>query len=434
MRKVFPESSVKNRLIAETWYSGFEKAHDTYNAISAASDGKIYYILSSEAVDVGGKMYSFDPLDGTIKFLADLTEICGEKDTAAIVQGKSHVPFYEKEGELYFATHVGYYEMIDGMERLPVNPPPGIGSYPGGHFISYHLANGRFTDLGKIANGEGILTMTMDTTRSQLYAITWPEGHFIHLDLQQQKMRDLGLVSGKGEAGQPGKDYRVLCRSMFVEPASGQVYFTNAEGDIFFYDPVKKLIQKRTDVHMRLDYFGNYPTDQPGSMGYNWRQIIWHTGENAAYGVHGNSGYLFRFDPAGSHLELVERITSEPSRRSGMYDQFSYGYLGFTLDLDHNVIYYLTGGPVYENGALVRGQKKIAKGGAKGLENLHLVTYDLASFHYQDHGAVFYADGSRPTYVNSIALDKDGNIYTLARMNYEGKEIADLVRIRNPFG
>src|SRR5690606_18003838 len=137
-------------------------------------------------------------------------------------------------------------------------------------------------------------------------------------------------------AGQPGKDYRVLCRSMFVEPGSGQVYFTNSEGDIFFYDPVKKNIQKRTDVDMRIDYFGVYPTDQPGSMGYNWRQIIWHAGENVAYGVHGNSGYLFRFDPTTSSLELIERITSEPSRRSGMYDQFSYGYLGFTLDFDRN--------------------------------------------------------------------------------------------------
>src|SRR5690606_37274233 len=146
------------------------------------------------------------------------------------------------------------------------------------------------------------LTMAMDSTRSQLYAISWPEGHFIHLDLHTQKIHDLGRVSGKGEAGQPGKDYRVLCRSMFVEPGSGQVYFTNSEGDIFFYDPVKKNIQKLTDVDMRIDYFGVYPTDQPGSMGYNWRQIIWHAGENVAYGVHGNSGYLFRFDPTTSSL------------------------------------------------------------------------------------------------------------------------------------
>ena len=49
------------------------------------------------------------------------------------------------------------------------------------------------------------------------------------------------------------------------------------------------------------------------------------------YGVHGNSGYLFRFDPVREQVEVLDRITSEPSRRSGMFDEFSYGYLGFTL-------------------------------------------------------------------------------------------------------
>ncbi len=34
---------------------------------------------------------------------------------------------------------------------------------------------------------------------------------------------------------------------------------------------------------------------------------------------------------------------TEPSRRSGMYDEFSYGYLGFTLGPDGHTLYYLTG-------------------------------------------------------------------------------------------
>jgi hypothetical protein len=35
--------------------------------------------------------------------------------------------------------------------------------------------------------------------------------------------------------------------------------------------------------------------------------------------------------------------------------------------------------------------------------------------------------------VNSIALDKDGNVYTLARFEHEGKLVEDLVKIPNPF-
>lgn len=428
------ESSTENVdiLIAERFYSGFEFAHDTYNAISAGSDGKIYYILCSEKIDVGGKMVVFDPATRTIKILGDLSEICGEKDLKNIAQGKSHVEFIEKDNRLYFGTHVGHYEMINGMECLPVMPPDGFGVYPGGHFISYDLSDCQFTDLGKLTNGDGILTMTMDKDREQLYAISWPHGYFIHYDLLINEMYILNPISGQGEAGLPGTDYRVLCRSMFIEPESGHVYFTTAEGDIIYYDPNIRVIKKRRDVHMRLDYFGIYQVAEPGSMGYHWRKISWHPIEKVAYGVHGNSGYLFRFDPTIGRIELIERLTSEPSRRSGMYDQFSYGYLGFTLNIQDNTIYYLTGAPVFEDGTRVEGQMNISRGGAKGLENLHLVTYDLTTRRYTDHGAIFYKDGSRPTFVNSIALDHAGNIYALARMQHEGNIITDLIQIRNP--
>ena len=86
-------------LTAEKYYSGFERAHDTYNAISAASDGKIYYILSSDNYEVGGQMFVYDPATGSTQFLADLTEVCGEGNIKAIPQGKSHVRFYERKGK-----------------------------------------------------------------------------------------------------------------------------------------------------------------------------------------------------------------------------------------------------------------------------------------------------------------------------------------------
>jgi hypothetical protein len=114
-------------LTAKHYYSGFPDAHDTYNAISAASDGKIYYVLSSTKHDVGGQFYVYDPATDKTKFIVDLNEAVGEKDKKLIAQGKSHVEFYEYKGKLYFATHIGYYEMIDGAECLPVNAPEGYG-------------------------------------------------------------------------------------------------------------------------------------------------------------------------------------------------------------------------------------------------------------------------------------------------------------------
>lgn len=420
-------------LTAKKYYSGFELAHDTYNAISAASDGKIYYVLSSQSINIGGQMYVYNPKTDKTHFVADLTEICAEKGGKSISQGKSHVRFYESKGKLYFATHVGYYEMIDGMERLPENAPDGYKLYPGGHIMSYDLLSSKFEDLAIAPEGEGLITMEMDLDRGQIYCITWAKGYFIHYDLNTGKMKNLGKISANGEAGMPGDDYRVLCRSMFVDQRDGAVYFSTSEGDIFTYSPEASELKKVEGADLRLDYFGKCDPTRPGNMGYNWRSIVWYAPGEVAYGVHGNSGYLFKFNPDEAKVEIVDRITSEPSKKSGMFDQFSYGYLGFQLGPDNETIYYLTGGPIYIDGERVKGIDEIAMGAAKGLENLHLITYNIRTQKYIDHGAVFYEDGERPTYVNSIAIGANGDVYTLARFEQNGKVIEDLIKISNPF-
>jgi hypothetical protein len=137
-------------------------------------------------------------------------------------------------------------------------------------------------------------------------------------------------------------------------------------------------------------------------------------------------------DPAEPRLEVLARLTSEPSQRSGMFDQFSYGYLGFALGPDGRTIYYLTGGPIYENGRRVAGKSSTAMGEAKGLENLHLVTWDTVTRRYTDHGAIFYENGQRPLYVNSIAVGHDGSVYSLGRITEQGKTRTDLFRVKHP--
>jgi outer membrane protein assembly factor BamB len=145
--------SVPARLIARTYNSGFELAHDTYNGMGTGSDGKIYYVLSSESYETGAQMYCYDPATGKIKHLGDLTEACGEKDAKTIAQGKSPVTFVECKGKLYFATHIGYYSLIDGMEKIGI-PPAGYKPYPGGHFLSYDMKTGEFQEWpGPAARG-----------------------------------------------------------------------------------------------------------------------------------------------------------------------------------------------------------------------------------------------------------------------------------------
>ncbi len=156
-------------------------------------------MLSSQTLDVGAQVYSFDPRTEKIRHLGDLTEICGEKGLKAIPQNKSHVRFWEANDKLYFASHIGYYTIKNGMET-PGVPPPGYKPYPGGHFLSYDMATGKFKNLALAPHNEGIIAMTMDPARGRLYGETWPTGYFISYDLHTKQLKDLGLYAALGES------------------------------------------------------------------------------------------------------------------------------------------------------------------------------------------------------------------------------------------
>ena len=97
----------------------------------------------------------------------------------------------------------------------------------------------------------------------------------------------------------------------------------------------------------------------------------------------------------------------------------------------------LAGAPIYmSDGSRLKGKDSTAKGEAKGLEHLHLVTFDLGSHAYTDHGAIFFANGTGnyPIYVNSITVTGD-YVYALGRVEestegHDGR--SDLFRVRIP--
>jgi hypothetical protein len=320
-------SEKASKLIAKVYDSEFPQAHDTYNAMGVGSDGRVYYVLSSEQIDLAAQMRSFDPATGRIQKLGDLSEASGEKGRKAIVQGKSHVNFVESDGKLYFATHIGYYSIVDGMEKMGV-PPAGIEPYLGGHLLAFDMKAQTFEILGTAPEREGIITMNMDTRRKRIYGITWPTGYFFRYDMPKREMKNLGPIAAGGENG-VGKQYETICRSLAIDSRDGSVYFTNSRGEIRRYRYDQDALETVPNEDMRKDYFGLYDPNSAGHMGYNWRQTAWHPGSKTIFGVHGNSGYLFRFDPTAQRVDVLDRITSLPSQRAGMFDQLSYGYLGF---------------------------------------------------------------------------------------------------------
>ncbi|MBL8219759.1 MAG: NHL repeat-containing protein [Bryobacterales bacterium] len=408
----FAQPLVDNRgFLPARWHnSGFPQGDDHYNALNFASDGKLYYVISSHLIDSGARMFSFDPATSATRFIGDLTEAAGEKGRKAVPQGKSHVAFFEHKGKLYFATHIGYYRH-EGAKEIVGDPPPGYQPYPGGHFMAYDLKTGTFEKLATAPDREGIITMAMDARRGKLYALTWPTGLFLTYDLATRKLENHGPTAGKGERG-TGSEFRVVSRSIAVDPNIGHATFSTADGDLFFYDPLTNKLNKAEGTTLRRDAFGQWDPNTPGSMAYNWRQTVFYRPGNVFYGIHGATSMLFRYNSSGKEMYVEERIASQKSREMGMYDSFRYGYLGFTLGPDGHTLYYLTGTPAGEE--------------------IRFVTYHIPTRRYIDHGAVVLEDGRRPTWAQAIAVGPDKRIYTVSKIMDNGTLKTDLVSFPDP--
>lgn len=403
-------------LHAKTFNSHFPAAAgigESYNGMGFASDGKLYYVIDSAAYNAPGQMYSLDPKTGAITHIADLNTATGQGDVKAVAQGKSHVDFIERGGKLYFSTHLGYYNRDSGVERNAV-PPNGYLPYPGGHFLSYDLQTGRFESLAIAPRGEGIISFNMDVKRGRLYGITWPTGHFLTFDLITRQLRDFGGFFAGGENGEIESTYRAICRRIVVDPRDGSAYFTTGEGSIHRYLYETNAVETIPGVSLHKDYFGEFDPSKPG-MAYNWRAAVWDPNDNDIYAVNGASGYLFRFDPAARSVEVLERLTSEPSKRAGMADKSGYGYLGLALDTRNNLLYYLTGSP--------------PPPGSKREEGSHLITYDISNKKYHDHGQIMLDSGEPAGNEQALAVAEDGTVYALTQINRNGREEMDLISI-----
>ncbi len=397
-------------LVAQWHDSGFAAGDDSYNAVTAASDGKIYYVICSHKIDTGAQMFSYDPATGKVAHLADLTEAAGEKGLKAIPQGKSHVDFHEYKGKLYFATHLGYYERQGDKELVGV-PPPGYKPYPGGHFLAYDMATGRIEKLATAPAGEGIIAMALDRVHGRLFGLTWPSGSFLTFDLATRELKNFGPAAGAGERGE-GSAFRVVCRSIAVDPNGSAAFFTTADGDILRYDSQTGKLAKLDVCNMRRDIFGQWDPAKPGTMAYNWRQTVWYGPERSFYGNHGGTGYLFRFDPWSQQIDVMDRIAADKSRVSGFYDAFHYGYLGLTLGPDGHTLYFLTGTPAGEE--------------------VRFVTYDIPAHRYTDHGALSLDDGTRPFWAQSIAVGRDKRVYAVSKIRTNGAVKTDLLSFADP--
>ncbi len=406
--------------------SGFKKSDSNFNSLSLASDGCVYYTLSSHNIDTHGRIYRYDPAKDEVKMLGILGEIVGEAGTGTIPQGKSHSPFFELNGKLYMATHYGFF-MASNNKEQPAAVPDGYKQYPGGHLIEYDMGSGKFKDLAKAPTAEGILTCGLDAKYRRLYCLTWPSGLFLYYEIDTGKMHNLGPVSADGEMGE-GDRYRCLCRVFAIVPDTGVVYVTNSTGEIVRYSPeTNKIVVIKESL--KRDILGSLDPAKPGHQGYNWRTIIWDPRRKVFFGVHPLSAYLFQFDPETEKLDLIERIAADELIKNGKYEPFHYGYISLMMGLDGSTLYYLTS-----------VHRRVAEDGSKISQVTHLVTFNLDTGKRIDHGALRLEDGRSPTDSHTLAVHPNGKLYACPWIEKPNcakddpvKQQVDLISFDNPF-
>jgi len=156
-------------------------------------------------------------------------------------------------------------------------------------------------------------------------------------------------------------------------------------------------------------------------------RLLEKMGTEVIYGVNGRTGYLFRFDPQAKTVDVLGRLTSLPSQKSGMYDKFNYGYLGLVLGADGKTLYYLTGSPL-PAGMRANGVSNAAA--SSGAEGCHLITYDVTTGKYTDNGLIVLENGDPATAAQSLAVAPDGTAYTMVYVSRGGKRNIELISFK----
>lgn len=262
----------------------------SYHSLNTASDGMIYFTVSTHHDQSSARIFRFDPVTESISQIGDLGKILGEDPTIRISQGKIHTPLVEHEDYLYFATHTSYY---DG--NLPnMTPSDGRSPYPGGHFMRYHLPTGTFEDLAQLSlPNEGIITMAVDKVNNTLYGMTWPTGLLISYNLEEKLLHNWGAVQGRGEWGPLPNEWNFICRRLAVDN-SGNIYGSTDTGSIWKFIKGK---QRPVEYFEDLNVLDTAPPPEPGfeilpEVHYfwnNWRTILWNTNTESFWGQIGRA-------------------------------------------------------------------------------------------------------------------------------------------------
>ncbi len=374
------ERDLPAQQVVEGFDAQFAEGEAAYNALGRAGDGVVYFAIGTKRLDTGARLFALDPASRAVRLVADLDKALAPSGPPTVPQGKVHADLVEIDGKMIGATHIGYYDPHASVERPGI--ATGYATYPGGWFFAVDRVGGAghesIVPLAQAPAGEGIITMSADTRRAKLHALTWPGGSLLELDLASRALRDRGPVLGAGETGSKRRgDWVRICRSLGVEPESGAVFWSDQAGRIV-----------RSDAS-RIEVVATTPRSEM------WRKVVWHPGHRVFYGVSWSSSTLFRFDPSSLVCEDVGEL------RVGQARRVPAATLALALDSDHRTIHYLCAGP----GVVRERQGQLAG-------TVWYVSNDLASGKTISTGPLRLHDGRWITQAQSL-LVADGAAFAI---------------------
>ena len=391
-----------NSISTKLFDPGYLEGDCNYHSLTAASDGMIYFTVCTHHKDLSARIYRFNPSDETMEQIGDLGEIFNTDVQKEIPHGKIHTALTEHNGYLYFSTHTSYYDV-----NLPnIVPDDGRTPYQGGHFIRYNLQTGIFEDLVQVnLPSNGLITMSLDKTSDTLYGITWPSGFLISYNLEEGLVHNWGAVQQGGEWGQLGSEWNFICRKLGIDD-KGAVYGSTDTGRIWRFDSEE---QRPLTYYKNLNVAQVAPVQEEAFViearthffWRNWRTILWNPDTESFWGIQGGSTQLFEFKPSTGLLRSVHSLRADgvpKDTRRTMYKS----QLGFMLG-PNNTLLYLAHAP---------GVK--AEGRAELETSVHLITYQIDTGVFEDHGILTTPDGRRIFFTESVTVGQDGHIYTVA--------------------
>jgi hypothetical protein len=307
--------ALPGRVLGERWLTG-----DLFS-LTRESGGEIPYgqtAITSLTLGPDGRVYGGTSADrpGKECYLfrlgADSVEVLGRLSPALPGQQKIwHSLLAGADGSLYGGT---WTDSLPGSRR------------PSGHLFRYETASGRVTDLGVVAEGEGIYTMCATDDRTVLYGITTPSCLLFSYDISRGKVRVIGdvmrtikaylnppvvekpgklVVTDVGEQMGKGWEQSIggsAWRKRYFAPRAiicdnaGNVWGSRDQGYFFKYDPKE---DKLTDTEIQMPLMVG---TEDGIITEISVDALVKDKDGTIYGGTYSDGYLFKLDPVSGEV------------------------------------------------------------------------------------------------------------------------------------